>query len=139
MHMLGEQVGESTGQVSGIRVLPLSSTGEIRTESSFVGAGRLLGVEVTDIGTFVQTMRSDGVLHVEEGIVVMTGAGGQVASLSGFALGKPLGNGQSAHFASCGVIRTTAEAWKRLNGVAIVSEYDVDAQGRFTVRVWEWK
>lgn len=137
--MLGELVIESTGQISGVRVLPLSATGEIRTESSFVGSGRMLGIEMVDVGTFIQTLRSDGVLHIEEGSVVITGPQGEVAFLNGFALGKPLGAGNSAHFASCGVMRSTAHDWKRLNAVAIVCEYDVDAQGKFSVRAWEWK
>lgn len=137
--MLGDLVAEASGQMSAVRVLPLSDKGEIRTESSFVGSGHLLGIPIVDLGTFVQTLRSDGVLEVDEGNVLITGPNGEKAHLNGFALGKPLGAGNSAHFASCGIMRTTAPHWKRLNEVAIVSEYDVDAQGKFTVRAWEWK
>ena len=137
--MLGELVLESSGQISGARVLPLSDTGEIRTECSFQGQGRMLGIEIADAGAFVQTLRSDGVLYVEQGHVVISGPAGAVAYLDGFALGKPLGAGDSVHFASCGVMRTTALHWKRLNEVAIICEYDVDAQGKFIARAWEWK
>lgn len=137
--MLGEPIGESTGQLAGSRVLPLSPGGEIRMESSFNGSGRLLGIDMTDVGTFVQTMRADGVLFVEQGNTVITGAGGEVAFFTGFALGKPTGSGSSAHFASCGYIRTNAPNWKRLNEVAIVCEFEIDGQQGFKVRVWEWK
>lgn len=137
--MLGELIAQSHGQITSTRILPLSPVGEVRMESTFIGTGRLLGVEITDVGTFVQTLRIDGVLYVDEGYVLMTGPQGEVAHLSGFALGKPVGSQPCAHFASCGVMRTTAPAWKRLNEVAIVSEYDVDSQGHFSVKCWEWK
>ena len=34
---------------------------------------------------------------------------------------------------------TTAEKYLRLNTVAGVYEYEVDAEGNYTSTVWEWK
>jgi len=137
--MLGDLVAQSQGQVTSTRVLPLSPQGEVRLEVSFAGTGELLGHEIRDLGTFIQTLRADGILQVEDGSVLMTGPRGEVASMMGFGLGKSTGCNGSTHFASCGYIRTSAQHWKRLNEVAIVSEYEVDQQGHFTVKCWEWK
>jgi hypothetical protein len=60
--MLGEMIGEESGQTTGIRVLP--SEGPAPTvEVSFQAGGKLLGAETTDMGTYSSVVRPDGTLH----------------------------------------------------------------------------
>jgi hypothetical protein len=35
--------------------------------------------------------------------------------------------------------QTATPKWSRLNGVAAVFEYEVDAQGNTRAEIWEWK
>lgn len=34
---------------------------------------------------------------------------------------------------------TSSEAWRRLNRVAAIYEFDVDAEGNTKAELWEWK
>ena len=49
--MLGEHVGESTGRITGMRVLPTEGQ-QVWLEVSVQGQGTLLGQPITDIGTY---------------------------------------------------------------------------------------
>ena len=60
--MLGEQIGEASGTVTGVRVLSAEGD-DSKMEVSFRGRGELFGVGITDIGTFVQTTRPGGILR----------------------------------------------------------------------------
>lgn len=99
----------------------------------------MLNVDIADRGTAIQVQRAEGVLFVEEGNAIISGTGGEVATLTGFAVGTSTGHPPSARFASCSVMRSTSRPWLRINSVAAVSEYEIDGQGHYTVRVWEWK
>ena len=50
--MLGEQIGEEMGQITGMRVLPDDGAGA-KVEVSFQQSGTLLGAHVTDMGTYI--------------------------------------------------------------------------------------
>ena len=50
--MLGEQIGEETGQITGMRVLPDEGHGT-KVEVSFQASGTMLGAHVNDMGTYV--------------------------------------------------------------------------------------
>src|SRR5438105_729044 len=68
--MLGDKIGEESGQVIGTRVLA-SDTGP-KLETTFQMQANLLGVEGTDIGTYWSVLRPDGTLYGEGNGVVMT-------------------------------------------------------------------
>ena len=57
--MLSDRLGESSGKITGTRVLP-SEGQQIGMEVSFQGHGTLLGQEITDTGTYRQTVRPGG-------------------------------------------------------------------------------
>jgi len=61
--MLGEQIYESRGKRTGRRVLCVE--GGFKVEVSFEGGGKLLGVDVTEIGTYWSESRPDGSLYGE--------------------------------------------------------------------------
>jgi hypothetical protein len=99
--------------------------------------GRLLGQNVTTTGTYWQTVRPGGVYYGEGRVIFMTGDG-QVAEWSGIGVGRPTGPPPSASFATTGSARTTSPSLARLNSIATVGEYDVDAGGRWTWKLYEW-
>src|SRR5215469_15496580 len=84
--MLGEMIGESTGKVTGNRVLP-SEGGAPRIEFSIRGTGRLSGVEETDIGTYAVVMRPDGTVF-GGGQSIFTARDGGVATWTGQGIGR---------------------------------------------------
>lgn len=93
--MLGDKLGESSGKLGGMRVLP-SEGQQVYLEASFQGQGTLLGQTISDVGTYRQTLRG-GALH-GEGHVVMLTPDGAIADWIGGGVGKPTGPGLSASY-----------------------------------------
>src|SRR5260370_40858238 len=89
--MLGEVVGEESGQTTGFRVLPSEGTTPT-VEVSFQASGTLLGVEETNMGTYSSVVRPDGTLRGAGRGVVMTKDGG-MAAWRGGGVGRFTGRG----------------------------------------------
>jgi hypothetical protein len=83
--MLGERIGEDIGRVTSQRVLP-TAHGAPRMETSFQASGSIYGVQATDTGTYVATMRPDGTLY-GEGQGILMGKGGETATWTGQGVG----------------------------------------------------
>ena len=60
--MLGEMIGDGKGKIANIRVLPSEGAGP-RMEVSFQGAGKLLGQDMTELGTYIATLMPNGVFQ----------------------------------------------------------------------------
>ena len=133
--MLGEQIGEGTAKVLVRRVLP--SEGPPRVEVSAQGTGKLLGVETRVSSSYVATIRPDGTLFAE-GQGVEIGKGGEMASWKGQGVGEFVGAG-GVRYRGGIYYQTQAEAWKSLNRVAVVFEYEADADGNGKLKGWEWR
>ncbi len=138
--MLGEQLGEASGTVTGIRVLGAQGADDDDSamEVSFRGRGELLGVGITDMGTFVQTVRPGGILSGEDSNVVMLTDDGEKVAWKGFGVGKPTGAGFKSSWGVAGSVRTASEKMGRLNAVATVVEYEVEEDGSYRWKLWEW-
>jgi hypothetical protein len=134
--MLGEMLGEERGKVTGYRVLPSDGHGP-KVEVSFQASGQILGIEGNDLGTYWSAPKAGGFLYGEGQGVLMT-RDGDMASWVGQGVGK-LGPGGSASWRGAIYYSTTSTKLARLNGVAIVFEYEVDQQGNTSSKVWEWK
>jgi hypothetical protein len=133
--MLGEQIGEGTGKVLVRRVLP--GDGPPRVEVSGQGTGKLLGVEMRGSSTYTATVRPDGTLFIEgQGIDV--GKGGETASWNGQGVGRLVGPG-GVRYRGAIYYQTQAEVWKHLNDIAVVFEYEADADGNGKLKAWEWR
>ena len=135
---VGDKIGEASGRVTGTRVITPSGTQQVRLEVSFQGSGTLLGQDITDIGTYWQTLKPGGVLYGEGDVLYLT-ADGQSAHWKGFGVGRPTGAFPAGHFAVCGSFETDSQAFGRLNEVATVTEYDVDQEGDYRYTFWEWR
>src|SRR5262249_17916992 len=133
---LGEKIQEVHGKVTGTRVLP--GHHGVKVEVSYAGAGTILGVATTDIGTYVSTMTEQGVLHGEgQGMVVS--ATGDALHWHGHGVGKPTGKGMGASYRYSLLCHTDSTKWARLNGVLLVGEWEIDADGNAHGVGWEWK
>ena len=134
--MLGDKIGEAAGKVTSRRVLPNLGGGPT-LETSFESSGRLVGVEASEIGTYWSVVRADGSLY-GEGQGVLMGKGGEAATWVGQGVGafKPDGG---VSYRGAMYYQTATPAWSRLNSVAAVFEFEVDAQGNTRAQLWEWK
>ena len=65
---------------------------------------------------------------------------GEVAGpLVGFCVGRPAGPAPSAHWVVCRSFRAAPQALERLTVVAIVMEWEMDQNGNYRWKTWEWK
>ena len=134
---LGDQIGESTGTITSTRVITPLVGAPAQMEGAFQGSGTMLGQQITDVGTYVQSVRPGGVLYGEGDLLFLT-ADGQSAHWTGFGVGRPTGPFPAGHFAVCGSTLTDSQALSRLNEVATVVEYDVGEDGSYSWSAWEW-
>jgi hypothetical protein len=134
--MLGEQLGEEIGEVTGRRVLP--SVGPPKVEVSFQTHGTLLGMHETNVGTYITVTRSDGTMFGEGQGVVMTEDGG-MASWHGHGVGRFTGQGSAMAWRGAVYYQSTSPQLARLNNVVGVFEFATDAGGKTESKVYEWK
>ncbi|MGH9008314.1 MAG: hypothetical protein ACRDYF_00530 [Acidimicrobiia bacterium] len=133
--MLGEQIGEERGQVLVRRVLP--SEGSPQVEVTFEARGQLCGVDHTDMGTYVAAVQPDGSLQ-GEGQGLVRGAGNEVATWRGAGAGRLDADG-GVTWRGAIYYQSQSPAFARLNGIAVVYEYHVDASGKTEATLTEWK
>jgi hypothetical protein len=134
--MLGERIGEDSGKVTSQRVLPPENGAPVM-ETSFSAAGSLLGVGTTENGTYVASLRPDGTLFGDARGITM-GRGGEAATWCGQGVGRLKQDGAVSYRGAI-YYQTASPAWQQLNGIALVFEYEVDAQGNTRGQLWEWK
>jgi|RhiMetdeSRZDD1v2_1073273.scaffolds.fasta_scaffold50253_6 hypothetical protein len=135
--MIGEKIGEESGRIIGQRVLPNPGGGVPHMETSFRATGTLLGVNHTSIVTYASHIRPDGTVYgAGEGLIM--GAGGEQATLIGSGVGTLKKDG-SISYRGAVYYNSASQKWARLNNVAAVFEYEVDAQGNTHSQIWEWK
>jgi hypothetical protein len=132
--MLGEQIGEFTGQVISTRVLEDVGFGP-RTEVTDHQVGTLCGVQVEETVTYLSTMRPNGTI-AGNGTGFVVAANGQTATFQGHGVGRFTGPGQVAYRGAI-FYETASEELSRLNGIAAVFEYNV-AGGKSESRLFEW-
>ena len=133
--MLGEMIGEMHGQTS-TRVLPDEGHGP-RMEVTDQASGTLCGVAVNQTVTYVGTMRPNGLISGAGTGVTMTTNGG-AATFRGVGVGRFVGQG-ALSWRGALFYETASEELARLNGIAALFEYEVDASGKTEGRFYEWK
>jgi hypothetical protein len=135
--MLGELLGEMEGKVSSSSQRVVDIKGRTM-ETTVMASGSLKGVQVTETLTYVANPTSKGVLHgVGNGII--TTEDGDIVTFTGEGIGA---------FDASGVLKwrgaiffdTSSEGkLGSLNNIVGVFEAQVDAQGNFRDKTWEWK
>ncbi|MEK7405597.1 MAG: hypothetical protein AAB225_10865 [Acidobacteriota bacterium] len=134
--MLGEKIGDSTGKVTSQRVLP-TPNGSPKMETSFQATGKLLGVDQTETATYWSALRPDGTVYGEGHGVVM-GKDGELATWIGQGVGTIKKDG-AVSYRGAVYYQSSTPKWARLNSVAAIFEYAVDAGGNSRSDLWEWK
>jgi hypothetical protein len=135
--MLGESIGQESGKLTGLRVLP-SNGSSPKMESSFQASGKVLGLDGTDMGTYWAVMQPDGSLFGEGQGVLMTADGG-MATWRGQGVGRLTGRGSAVNYRGAVYYQTASPQLARLNGTAAVYEFNVDENGNIQAQLWEWK
>ena len=133
--MLAGLLGGEEGQITSTRVLPGSGLGP-EMEVSFRANGVVLGVQTTNIGTYVASARPDGSLFAE-GQGIVTTPDGEIATWKGQGVGRR--SGAATAWRGAIYYQTACERLMALNGMAVVFEFDVDQQGGTEAKIWEWR
>ena len=132
--MLGEQISETKGKRIVRRVLSIEPP---TAEVSFEDSGNVLGVATTGIGSYTSSIRPDGSAYGEGQGLIMT-ADGESVTWKGAGLGK-FGAGGAISYRGMLFFQTASQQLARLNNMCGAFEYEVDASGNTTSKVWEWK
>jgi hypothetical protein len=136
---LGELIEESTGKITGQRVLDVEIP---KMETSFAMEGNYRGISCTDVGTYTSVLREGGVLYGEGQGIITTKDGQGMATWTGQGIGKFTAPGKVSFRGSI-FLRTpsTSQGGKlsSLNNMVGVFEYEVDEMGSCFTKSWEWK
>jgi hypothetical protein len=135
--MFTEQIGEETGQITGIRVLPDEGHGP-KVEVTFQASGTMLGVHANNMGSYISVTRPDGTLFGEGQGVAMT-ENGEMVTWRGQGVGHFTGHGSAVSYRGAVYFQTTSERLGRLNGIAGIYEYETDESGKTSNKMYEWK
>src|SRR6185295_20287831 len=120
--MLGELIAE----LSGKRILRrVTSSEPLTVEVSWEESGKLLGTNCQGFGTYTAVPRPDGTLF-GEGQGAISSMEGELVAWKGSGIGrfKP---GGAISYRGVVYYQTMSQKLSRLNGMAAVFEYDVDA------------
>lgn len=134
--MQGEKIGEESGKVTSQRVLP-NPDGGPKMETSFQTSITLLGAKATNRCTYWSVVRPDGTLYAE-GRGIVTSDDGDMATWIGQGVGTMNKDGGGSYRGAV-YYQTSSARWSRLNSVAAIYEYEMDAQGNSRSQFWEWK
>ncbi|MFG2334552.1 hypothetical protein ACGFMM_33800 [Streptomyces sp. NPDC048604] len=134
--MLGDQIGEEKGQVTGVRVLSTDG-GHPITEASFESKGTLLGVEIDDMGTYETVVRPDGT-QWGEGQGFSITKEGEIVTWHGSGVGH-FGDDGGIDWRGALYFETAAPRFAQLTGIAALFEFHVAADGKAAAKLYEWK
>jgi hypothetical protein len=136
--MLGDQIYEGKGKITGVRVLEIEGgPNGIKTETSYTLQSKLKGIDVTENGTFTAVMRSDNKQYGEDKAVLMA-KDGSTATMPAWGIGQATGAEKISFrgFAIAGPSNTGKLA--ALNNVVIAFEAEIEGEN-LSVKGWEWK
>jgi hypothetical protein len=134
--MIGEMIGELTGKTIGQRLVHHWG-GPMKLERTIEAKGKILGTEVTFIATTWASERPHGGMFVKGHGIIMT-KNGEKAEARGSGISFPSkGGGWSVRGAR--YFQTSSAALKKLNDAAQLFEIEVDADGTYHDKMWEWK
>jgi hypothetical protein len=131
--MLGNQIGEETGNVTSMRVLDAKGP---KVEVSVRSQGKMLGVEFQGRGTYTSEVQPSGFLFGEGQGVYLTGSG--MAVWKGQGTGKLNPGGGASYRGSLHYLSATGDLAK-LAGTVTVFVYSTDANDNSATKMWEWK
>jgi len=133
--MLGELFGELKGKITGQRVLDAQGP---KIETNVSATGNFVGLQVRVTLTYVGKPVSSGVLHGWGNGVIMSSEG-EMATYTGEAIGKIDSSGTVRWRGSLFYRSSSSGKLASLNNRVGVLEAEVDAEGNFSEKTWDWK
>jgi len=134
---LGDLLWEEKGKTIGMRVLSCDAAGT-KVEVTLQTEGQIQGVPENSLWTYWSLTRPDGSIY-GEGTGVMTTKNGDAIQMTGSGSALSPAPGGTIRYRGAVHFHTASAKFSRLNGIAGVFEYDVDAAGNTVAKVWEWK
>jgi len=134
--MLGELIGEERGKTTGIRVLEAEAAGP-KVEVTFRTSGKILGMEMTAMGSYRSAVQQGGFLY-GEGQGFVTTKDGDMATWKGQGAGK-MKPGGGVSYRGAVYFQNASGKLARLNGTAAVYEHESGANDEVSTKYWEWK
>jgi len=132
--MLGDQIAQLKGKLTGQRVLDVEGP---TMETSVSMEGSFRGTEVKHHMTYLSKPVSPGVIHGKSKGVMMAGGSEMVVS-TGEGIGRISPSG--IKWRGSAFYRTSSTGKLAfLNNLVGLFETDVDIEGNFTEKIWEWK
>ena len=131
--MLGEQVYEAKGKLTGQRVLDVEGP-KIDT---FSASGTMKGVEITHIATFWTIPQGNGLYGQGQGVITTRR---EIATETGRGIGHLVDSGKKVKFRGSFFYKTSSTGKLAfLNNMVGIFEYEADEAGNNLEKVWEWK
>jgi hypothetical protein len=133
--MLGEQIAELKGKITGQRVLDEDPN----METTISAKGSFKGTQVIDTLTFVSSPSTEGVVHGRGRGVLISAGSPEMATYTGQGVGRISSSGATkwlgAHF-----YRTSSNGKLAfLNNIVAILEAEIDTEGNLVEKIWEWK
>jgi hypothetical protein len=136
--MLGDQIYEGRGKITGVRVLEIEGPHGLKTETTYTLQSKLKGIDVTENGTFTAVMRSENKQYGEDKAVLMS-HDGSIATMIAHGIGEATGGPEIISFrgfAIAGPSNTGKLA--TVNNMVVAFETEIDGEN-ISVKGWEWK
>ena len=135
--MLGEQILELNGKIIGQRVLDVEGP---TIETSVSVSGSIKGTQVKETLTFVgrPSTTSKGVLYGKGKGIIMAGES-ELATYTGEGVGRFSSSGSINWRGSIFYSTSSNGKLAFLNNVIGVFESEIDIEGNFSEKIWEWK
>ena len=136
--MLGEQIAEAKGKLTGQRVLDVEGP---KIEYSFLTNGRMKEIDITHMATFYTIPRGNGLLYGEgQGVITTKDGTGEMATEIGHGIGQFTDGGKKVRFRGSFFYRASSTGkLSFLNNIVGIFEYEGDESGNTSYKVWEWK
>jgi hypothetical protein len=131
-NMLGEQIGELKGKIIGQRVLDVEGP---TMETNVSATGTVKGTQVNVSLTYVAKPMSTGVLHGRGQGVIIAGES-EMAAYTGEGVGRLSSSGIKWRGA---LFYRTSSTGRLAFLNNVVLEAEVDTEGNFSEKTWEWK
>ncbi|MDW0127501.1 MAG: hypothetical protein QOK87_03920 [Nitrososphaeraceae archaeon] len=133
--MLGELIGETKGKISNRNVVSVEGP---TIETTVASSGTLKGVQVNEILTYVASPSSKGILHgIGRGVI--NTQDGEIATFTGEGIGRFDASGLLTWRGAIFFHTSSEGKLEFLNNKVGVFEAQVDSQGNFTDKTWEWE
>lgn len=134
--MLGEQIAELKGKIIGQRVLDVEGP---TIETSVSVSGIIKGTQVKETLTFEgRPTTTKGVLHGKGKGVIMAGES-ELATYTGEGVGRPSSSGSINYRGSIFYSTSSNGKLEFLDNLIGVFESEIDTEGNFSEKIWEWK